>query len=282
MQAQGRLSGQTVGSVSALTQPRARKIETRALCRSFDHGKNKVDVLVDLEVWAGDGEFISIIGPSGCGKSTLFNILAGLDLPSQGDVLLDGAVEPKRIGKLGYMPQKDLLLPWLTVLDNTALGPVMAGVPKKQAREEARTWFERFGLLGFEQHYPATLSGGMRQRAALLRTFLAKRDVMLLDEPFGALDSLTRGEMQEWLLDIWTQFRKTVIFITHDIDEAVLLSDRVYVMSPRPGRIEDVLPIELERPRMAEMLTTPEALRIKTRLLQLLRRRGGPLEVEPA
>lgn len=262
---------------------RRRKIETRELCRSFSsRGKERVDVLVDLDVWAGDGEFVSIIGPSGCGKSTLFNILAGLDHPTAGDVLLNGAVEAKRIGKLGYMPQKDLLLPWLSVLDNTALGPVIAGTPKRQAREEARSWFTRFGLAGFEDHYPVTLSGGMRQRAALLRTFLAKRDVMLLDEPFGALDSLTRGEMQEWLLDVWSQFQKTVIFITHDIDEAVLLSDRVYVMSPRPGRIVDVLSIDLPRPRMAELLSTAEALRVKTHLLQLLRRRGGTTKAESA
>jgi ABC-type nitrate/sulfonate/bicarbonate transport system ATPase subunit len=243
------------------------------VCRSFQRGKEQVPVLTEIDLWAADGEFVSIIGPSGCGKSTLFNILAGLDRPSRGDVMLDGQVESKRIGKVGYMPQKDLLLPWLTILDNTALGPIMAGVPKRRARDEARGWFERFGLAGFEHHYPATISGGMRQRAALLRTFLANRAVMLLDEPFGALDSLTRGEMQEWLLDVWAQFQKTVIFVTHDIDEAILLSDRVYVMSPRPGRIEDVLTIELERPRVAEMLTSPEAVRAKQHLLALLRRR---------
>lgn len=251
----------------------AYKIETRGVCRLFQRGKEQVPVLTGIDIQAAEGEFVSIIGPSGCGKSTLFNILAGLDRPSAGDVLLDGRVESKRMGKVGYMPQKDLLLPWLTILDNTSLGPIMAGVPKRRAREQAKPWFERFGLAGFEHHYPATISGGMRQRAALLRTFLADRSVMLLDEPFGALDSLTRSEMQEWLLDVWAQFQKTVVFVTHDIDEAILLSDRVYVMSPRPGKIEDVLAIELERPRVAEMLTTPEAVHAKQRLLALLRHR---------
>jgi ABC-type nitrate/sulfonate/bicarbonate transport system ATPase subunit len=251
-----------------------RKIETRGVCRHFRRSGEQIPVLLNIDLWADDGEFVSVIGPSGCGKSTLFNILAGLDSPSDGEVLLDGRIEPRRIGRAGYMPQKDLLLPWLSVLDNTALGPVMAGVSKAKARSLARPWFQRFGLEGFEKHYPATISGGMRQRAALLRTFLADKEVMLLDEPLGALDSLTRSEMQEWLLDVWSQFQKTVIFVTHDIDEAILLSDRIYVMSPRPGIIVDVLSVEMPRPRVAEMLVESEAVRLKQYMLALLRRRG--------
>jgi ABC-type nitrate/sulfonate/bicarbonate transport system ATPase subunit len=249
------------------------KIETRQVCRLFNRGNELISALEDIDIHADDGEFVSVIGPSGCGKSTLFNILAGLDRPTKGQVLLDGRVEQRRIGRVGYMPQKDLLLPWLTVLDNTALGPLMSGLSKEKARALALPWFEQFGLAGFEKHYPFTISGGMRQRAALLRTFLADRAVLLLDEPFGALDSLTRGEMQEWLLDVWSQFRKTVVFVTHDIDEAVLLSDRIYVMSPRPGRIVEVLEVELPRPRIAEMLVEAEGTRLKQHMIGLLRRR---------
>jgi ABC-type nitrate/sulfonate/bicarbonate transport system ATPase subunit len=269
---QQRVASSVEPRLTGLTQ----KIEARGVSRSFQRGDEQLPVLLDIDLAAADGEFISVIGPSGCGKSTLFNILSGLDRPSKGEVLLDGRLEKRRIGRVGYMPQKDLLLPWLTVLDNTALGLLMAGIGKEKARAEARSWFERFGLAGFERQYPATLSGGMRQRAALLRTFLAKKEVMLLDEPFGALDSLTRSEMQEWLLDVWSQFRKTVIFVTHDIDEAILLSDRIYVMSPRPGRVLEILECELSRPRVAEMLTTAEAVRLKQHLLALLHRRGVP------
>jgi ABC-type nitrate/sulfonate/bicarbonate transport system ATPase subunit len=238
-------------------------------------GIQALDAL-DLEV--ADGEFVSVIGPSGCGKSTLFNILAGLEEPSAGVVRLDGAAVRGRqlLGKVGYMPQRDLLMPWRTILDNTILGLQAGGMKRTQARRRAMAWFPVFGLAGFEGRRPEELSGGMRQRAALLRTFLAGREVILLDEPFGALDSLTRAEMQQWLTGIWEEHRKTILLITHDVDEALFLSDRVYVLSPRPGRVVLALQVDLPRPRRYELITTEPYVEHKQQLLQHLGMTVGP------
>jgi ABC-type nitrate/sulfonate/bicarbonate transport system ATPase subunit len=208
-----------------------------------------VPVLQDVSLSAAREEFVSLIGPSGSGKSTLLNIICGLMQPDEGDVLLRGQVVAERIGRVGYMPQRDLLLPWRSVLDNVLLGPEVMGRDITQARREALELLPLFGLDGFEGHYPATLSGGMRQRAALLRTFLCHQETVLLDEPFGALDALTRRTMRRWLVDVWARFRQAVILVTHDVDEAIYLSDRVYVFSERPGRILDEVPIDLPRPR---------------------------------
>lgn len=247
------------------------KLEARGITQDFPVEDGWLRALEDVTVAAREGEFVSIIGPSGCGKSTLFNILAGLVMPTSGQVLVDGVEVTGRLGLVGYMPQKDLLLPWKTVLDNVALGLELRGVSKKRARSEARALFPLFGLEGFERQYPATLSGGMRQRAALLRTVLARREVLLLDEPFGALDALTRAEMQAWLLDICQTFGKTVIFITHDVDEAIYLSDRVYVMTPRPGSVAAEVEIPLARPRQHDRAVTSQAfVRLKQDLLTQL------------
>lgn len=247
------------------------KLRVEGLCKTFGNGGDEgVVALRDVDLTIGDGEFVSIVGPSGCGKSTLFNILAGLIRPSSGQVLLDGRAPDDLLGEVGYMQQRDLLMPWRTVLDNTTVGLELNGVGKKEAREQARAQFDRFGLGGFEDHWPAKLSGGMRQRAALLRTFLAGREVMLLDEPFGALDALTRAQMQEWLLKIWQDDSKTVLFVTHDVDEAVFLSDRVYVMSGRPGGIVRTLDIDLERPRDHAVADTREFVAYKQQLLEPL------------
>lgn len=216
------------------------------------------------------GEFVSLIGPSGSGKSTLFNMIVGLDEPDEGEICLDGRPLNRRAGLFGYMPQRDLLLPWRTLLDNVILGPELAGENKQTARQEAMALLPLFGLEGFEKVYPATLSGGMRQRAALLRTFLCHRDIMLLDEPFGALDALTRRDLQIWLLDIWQQFNKTILFITHDVEEALFLSDRVIVMSARPGRIMLDLVVDFPRPREINILTTPHFMELKAQLLSNL------------
>src|SRR3954465_12538795 len=216
------------------------------------------------------GRFVSLVGPSGCGKSTLFNIIAGLLQPTEGRVLIDGEDATGTIGRVGYMLQKDLLLPWRTVLDNTILGMEIQGVPLRQARERALPLLHRYGLAGFEHLYPNSLSGGMRQRAALLRTLLFDTDVILLDEPFGALDAQTKLQMQEWLMQLWSDFDKTVLFVTHDVEEAIYLSDELHVMGTRPGRIIAHIPVDLPRPRVRTSALTPEFLAIKERCLELL------------
>jgi ABC-type nitrate/sulfonate/bicarbonate transport system ATPase subunit len=217
------------------------------------------------------GRFVSLIGPSGCGKSTIFNIAAGLQEPTAGRVLIDDLDATGTIGRVGYMLQKDLLLPWRTLVDNIILGMEIQGVPLRQAREKALPLLRRYGLAGFERAYPSALSGGMRQRAALLRTLLFDTDVILLDEPFGALDAQTKLQMQEWLLELWSDFGKTVIFVTHDVEEAIFLSDEVHVMGTRPGRIIETLAVDLPRPRLRSCTTTPVFTALKERCLELLR-----------
>ncbi|WP_349963235.1 ABC transporter ATP-binding protein [Rhizobium sp. ZPR3] len=219
------------------------------------------------------GEFITLIGPSGSGKSTLFNMIAGLLPPdADGSIVFDGRIQGQGelLGKVSFMPQRDLLLPWRTVLDNAIVALEIEGVKKRIARDRARALFPEFGLAGFEDKYPHELSGGMRQRVALMRTFLFERDLLLLDEPFGALDALTRSMMQLWLLDIWARHKRTVLFITHDIDEAILLGDKVAVMSTRPGSIKYSETIDLPRPRESALATTAEFGAIKRRLLEVV------------
>jgi ABC-type nitrate/sulfonate/bicarbonate transport system ATPase subunit len=247
------------------------KLRAEGLSLTYSGREDEVVALAGADLKVGSGEFVSIVGPSGCGKSTLFNILAGLLRPSSGRVLLDGSEPASLLGLVGYMPQKDLLMPWRSVLDNVTLGLELAGLSRARAREQARTELGRFGLAGFEKRWPASLSGGMRQRAALLRTFLAGREVMLLDEPFGALDALTRQAMQVWLLEIWQADRKTILFVTHDVREAIYLSDRVYVMSGRPGRMMLCVDVALPRPRPLESVLDPRFLELEQRLLVPLR-----------
>jgi ABC-type nitrate/sulfonate/bicarbonate transport system ATPase subunit len=246
------------------------EVELREVYKTFRVDGRLVTALGGASLTAREGEFVVIIGPSGCGKSTLLNIVCGLLEPDSGEVLLDGQEVADRTGLLGYMLQKDLLLPWRKVLDNVILGPEISGLSRKEAREEALGLLPLFGLEGFEQSYPGTLSGGMRQRAALLRTFLCRKDVMLLDEPFGALDALTRRQLQQWLLDVWRRFGQTIIFVTHDVDEAIYLADRVYVMTPRPGRMKLELDVSLSRPRRPEMITSDLFASLKRQLLSAL------------
>jgi ABC-type nitrate/sulfonate/bicarbonate transport system ATPase subunit len=246
------------------------EIELREVTKAFRVDGRTVTALGGVNLAVKEGEFVTLIGPSGCGKSTLLNIICGLMEPDSGEVLLDGQRVAQRTGLVGYMLQKDLLLPWRKVLDNVILGPEISGSDRKAAQKEALRLSPLFGLQGFEESYPATLSGGMRQRAALLRTFLCQRNVMLLDEPFGALDALTRRDLQQWLLEVWEQFRQTILFVTHDVDEAVYLADRVYVMTPRPGRIELGLDITLPRPRRRGIITSSEFVALKGELLASL------------
>ena len=250
------------------------KLKVESLHKSFTVQHRQVPVLDGVDLSVGTGEFVSIIGPSGCGKSTLLNIIAGLDQPDSGSVSLnggDGGQDQPRLGRVGYMQQKDLLLPWRTVLDNTILGLELNGVSRRQARIRALELTESFGLSGFEDLYPYALSGGMRQRAAFLRTMLLGHEVILLDEPFGALDALTRIQMQEWLLNLWDSMNITIVLITHDVDEAILVSDRVYVLTSRPGKVKMVLDVDLPRPRDFEAVTSPPFIALKTKLLAALR-----------
>ena len=265
-------AGRTPDSVEA-----SPKIEMEGIGHTFFVDRRPLLVLQDIDLRVYPGEFVSLIGPSGCGKSTLLNIIAGLEEPTRGAIRSDGQPTNRRLGDVGYMHQKDLLLPWRTVLDNAILGLELRGVPRHQARMQAMNLMEQFGLKGFEGSYPSLLSGGMRQRAAFLRTVLADQEVILLDEPFGALDALTRANMQEWLLQLWESWGKTVLMVTHDVEEALLLSDRVYVMTARPGRVKLVLPVELSRPRRYDMVTEDSFVRMKARVVEALRGEGGGL-----
>ena len=250
-------------------------LEVRGVSKTFRDGGQAVVALENVSLTAWPGEFITIIGPSGSGKSTLFNLITGLAEPDTGEIRFDCGPVRKRAGRVGYMPQRDLLLPWRTVLDNVILGPELDGRSRRAARRRAREMMPLFGLAGFEDAFPATLSGGMRQRAALLRTFLTDRDVLLLDEPFGALDALTRRELQRWLLDVWQRFQKTILFITHDVEEAVFLADRVLVFSARPGRIVKELNVALPRPRQSISVLSVELREMEAELLDALRSANG-------
>ena len=235
-------------------------IAARGISQDFlgDNGK-RLSALHDVTLAVVAGEFVSLIGPSGSGKSTLLNIFAGLDAPTHGEIMLDGrpTTTRQRLGQIGLMPQRDLLLPWRTALGNAIAGLEVRGVPGRVAREQARVLFTRFGLAAFEDAYPYALSGGMRQRVALVRSALAAGPVLLLDEPFGALDALTRAGLHGWLIEAWAALGKTIILVTHDVNEALILSDRVIVLSAHPGTVKGEIPVDLPRPRDAAVQASP-------------------------
>ncbi|WP_420489409.1 ABC transporter ATP-binding protein [Neobacillus drentensis] len=213
------------------------------------------------------GEFVSVIGASGSGKSTLFKLVTGLLEPDQGDILIDGQRTGKRLGSVGYMPQRDLLLPWRTVLENVLL-PLEVTKERKQAKlPEIKEWLARFGLADYENTYPKELSGGMKQRVAFLRTLMTGKELLLLDEPFGALDSMTKRNMHQWLLGLWGELQKTVLFITHDLEEAILLSDRVYVLHDK-GMKE--MKVTLPRPRSSQLIYQSEFITMRKELEWLI------------
>jgi ABC-type nitrate/sulfonate/bicarbonate transport system ATPase subunit len=226
--------------------------------------------LDDVSFSVAKREFISLVGPSGCGKTTLLRLLAGLDTPTRGSLRIADAPPGKLLGVCGYMPQRDLLMPWRSVLDNATVALEIAHVPRAEARRRAGELLDVFGLSGFEEAAPTTLSGGMRQRVSLLRTVLAGKRLLLLDEPFGALDAITRADLHEWLSALLDRLEATTILVTHDLDEAAYLSDRVYVMSPRPGRIAATIPITLPRPRPYQIIATAEFAAVKRSLLDAL------------
>ncbi len=246
------------------------RLELRNISKTFRGIDRDIPALDDVSFAVMPGEFITIIGTSGSGKSTLFNICVGLLEPDSGEILLDGEKLADRTGRLGYMPQRDLLLPWRSVLDNVLIPLEIQGMPRKNAREKALEMLEHFNLAAFRNEYPSALSGGMRQRVALLRTWLTGRSTLLLDEPFGALDALTRYELQQWLMNVRQEFQSTVLFITHDVEEAVFLGDRVVVLSSRPGRLKRIIDIPLPRPRPQSLIATPEFASLKRELLQEL------------
>ena len=232
------------------------------------YGDNQV--LQDISIHLEEGELVCVLGVSGVGKTTLFNILSGLVLPDRGEILLENEDITGKTGNLSYMLQKDLLLQHKTVLDNVALPLVLKGVKKKAAREQAAAYFKQFGLEGTELKYPSQLSGGMRQRAALLRTYMCGDRVALLDEPFSALDTLTRTAVQEWYLGVMEEIKLSTLFITHDIDEAILLSDRIYIMSGKPAIISEELVIEEPKQRDGEFLLSDTFLAYKRKIKSLL------------
>ena len=234
------------------------RIELRHVSKIFSGIDRAVPALKDVSLQVMPGEFVTIIGASGSGKSTLFNLCVGLLEPDDGEILIDGETPDNRAGMVGSMPQRDLLLPWRSVLANVVIALEIQGASKEESRQKALEMLPHFGLEAFENEYPSALSGGMRQRAALLRTWLMGRSTLLLDEPFGALDALTRKELQNWLLGVWQEFERTVMFITHDVEEAVYLADRVIVLTARPGKIQRELKIDLPRPRRQKMIAEPE------------------------
>ena len=242
------------------------KLEVRGVSKAFD-GKS---VLEDVSITLRQGELVCLLGVSGGGKTTLFNIISGLVEPDAGKVYLNGQDVTGKPGRISYMLQKDLLLPYRTIEDNVALPLLLKGAKKKEARAQVGPMFAQFGLEGTQRKYPAQLSGGMRQRAALLRTYLFSQDVALLDEPFSALDTLTKSAIHRWYLEVMERIKLSTLFITHDIDEAILLSDRIYLLSGQPGRIVEEIPITQPKPRPADFNLTPEFLEYKRRILSLL------------
>ena len=249
-----------------MSAPGQAVLQAEHITKSYD-GRT---ILRDVSITLGQGELVCLLGVSGAGKTTLFHTLSGLERPEEGRVLLNGEDVTGAPGRISYMLQRDLLLPHKRIADNVALPLVLRGEKPRAAREKAAGYFAQFGLEGTQEQYPAQLSGGMRQRAALLRTFLGSRGVALLDEPFSALDALTKREIHRWYMGMMDQLDLATLFITHDIDEAVLLSDRIYVLSGSPGHIVAELTVEPPRPRALSFSLSGEFLGYKKRILSLL------------
>jgi ABC-type nitrate/sulfonate/bicarbonate transport system ATPase subunit len=243
------------GAIHSISAPAATAVRLEGVTRRY----GPVEALAGVSLHAADGEVVAVVGPSGCGKSTLLELVCGLQQPDAGTVAAPHAV---------LMPQRDLLLPWATALDNAALALRVAGLSKRAARERAAPVFAEFGLEGFERAGPHELSGGMRQRVAFVRTLLAGAPVLCLDEPFGALDAISRADMQDWLAGALAHEPRTVLLVTHDVEEAVVLADRVVVLSPRPGRVVAQLEVGSPRPRRR---TDPDVVALRSRALEALR-----------
>ncbi|WP_294363797.1 ABC transporter ATP-binding protein [uncultured Clostridium sp.] len=234
------------------------KILIKNISKSFDN----MEILKDINIEVNEGELISILGPSGSGKSTIFNILTNIISSDKGEININGDIS--------YMYQKDMMVPWKKVIDNIGIPLIFKGKNKKDSREEVKKHINDFGLSGFEYKYPSQLSGGMKQRANFLKTYLTSKDIMLLDEPFGALDSMTRRKMQRWLLDLTKEMNSTILFITHDIEEAILLSNRIYIISEKPAIIKGEIIVNLPKERNENIVTTEEFINIKKQILNLM------------
>ena len=243
------------------------KLSVDHISKSFEDQQ----VLEDITVTLNEGELVCLLGVSGVGKTTLFNVISGLTPPDSGSITLNGRDITGKPGNVSYMLQKDLMLPYRTIEDNVALPLIIKGEKKRAAREKVEPYFARFGLEGTQKKYPNQLSGGMRQRAAFLRTYMFSQDVALLDEPFSALDSITKSAMHRWYLSVMDEIHLSTLFITHDIDEAILLSDRIYLLTGRPGRIADEIIIREKKPRDEDFNLTEEFLRYKKEIREKLR-----------
>ena len=243
--------------------------------KSFVHGRAPREILHDVSLAVADGQFVSIVGRSGCGKTTLLRIIGGFVAADSGSVLIDSSPVAGPGSERGMLFQHPMLFPWLTVLDNTLFAPRAAGRLTAEARSRALALLHTVGLAGFELHYPKQLSGGMMHRAAFARAMMAEPKILLMDEPFGALDALTRAGMQQFLLDLWDRQRFTVVLVTHDVEEAVLLSDRVGVMASNPGEFVETIDITLPRPRTYEMSETTAFMELKRQVRQAVERARG-------
>ena len=246
------------------------QVRIERLSIHLGEGAQRFETVKDVTLDIAPGEFVCLLGPSGCGKSTLLGALAGHLTPTGGSLAVDGVPVAGPHPSRGLVFQQHTLLPWRRVIDNVAFGPKMKGVPRAARRVEARALIEEVGLAGFEDRYPGQLSGGMQQRVEIARVLINRPRLLLMDEPFGALDALTRTRMQALLLRVWERIRTTVVFVTHDIEEALLLADRIVVMSARPGRVVEQLAVPFARPRELSLVTEPRFVALKRHCLQLL------------
>ncbi|MDQ2699696.1 MAG: ABC transporter ATP-binding protein [Actinomycetota bacterium] len=247
--------------------------------RAIGHAFGKLTALEEIDFTVERGQVLGVVGPSGCGKSTMLELICGLQDLQAGSLAVDGVTNPaERLERCAYMPQSDCLLPWYSAIDNAGLALRNRGRTRKEARREAARLFEQFGLEGFEQAHPGELSGGMRQRVAFLRTLLSGKDVLLLDEPFAALDAITRAELQEWLLPVLAEESRTAVLVTHDVEEALYMGDRVAVMSPRPGRIVETVDSPREPGQSRNhAVAAPAFTGLRERIMDLLTNREVPV-----
>ena len=257
------------------------RIEITDLGIAFGSDDRRVEAVRRFTLMTTPGEFVALLGPSGCGKTTVLNAIAGFVPPTVGRVVVDGEQVTEPGADRGMVFQQHSLFPWKTVLGNVEFGLKMRGIGPRERASQARAYLNLVGLTGFERAYPGELSGGMQQRVGIARVLVNRPRVMLMDEPFGALDAQTRLAMQELLLGVWREVKTTVLFVTHDIDEAIFLADRVVVMTARPGQVRDLVPVKLTRPRPAEVIATPEFMALKARVLAQVREESGRAWIEP-